>query len=229
MGRSKKKEPETLFSSTEMQMLCASPLFRGISRLELLRLWRRLDLECLAFADGDVVVEENADSRVLGIVLSGNLHVYDSAFKGARHLVRIVRPGGILGASLIAERRRGYPALVTAFGACRVAVFSLEALRKLLRRGNAILFDNVSCVVSEELQASWRKIAILSCAKIEERVMLYLQSRVELERSKTIAIGSTEAEFADYLGVHRTALARVLRKLAKEGLFTYRRDVFMLA
>jgi len=82
--------------------------------------------------------------------------------------------------------------------------------------------------VRDELQASWRKIAILSCPTIPERLILTLQDISRREKTKTFAIGSTEAEFADYLGVSRPALANTLRRLAKEGRFTYKRDVFTL-
>jgi len=91
-----------------------------------------------------------------------------------------------------------------------------------------VLFDNLSRIVCAELQASWRKIAILSRTKIDERVLLYLQDRARREGSKSFSIGSTEADFADFLGVSRPALARTLRRLSREGHFTYRRDVFTL-
>jgi len=48
------------------------------------------------------------------------------------------------------------------------------------------------------------------------------------EGAKTVAIGATEAVFADYLGVSRASLARVVHQLAAEGRFTCLRDVFTL-
>jgi len=78
------------------------------------------------------------------------------------------------------------------------------------------------------LQAAWRKIAILSCPNIADRVKLHLRDLCRIEGKKTFVIGSTEAEFADYLGVSEAALSRTLRKLAKDGAFSYRRDVFTL-
>jgi len=211
-----------------MQRLGTSAMFSGLSRAELENLLVKLDVRMETFEDGEVAVYAEDSSKVMGIVLSGHLHVYDAAFKGNRHLVRIVCPGEIVGASLITERSRTYRATVVSFGECRVATFSLALLRKLLRNGNDILLDNLAYVVCEELQASWRKIAILSCPKIEDRVLLYMRFRSQREKSKTFAIGSSEEQFAEFLGVHRTSLARVLRQLAKEGYFTYRRDVFTL-
>jgi len=211
-----------------MRTLCASALFSGYSPLDIAELLTDFDVRRKVFDNGTVVAHEGESSQRMGIVLSGFLHVYDSAFKGHRHLVRIVRSGQVIGATLVAPQSDSNPALVRASGDCVVALLSLKAVGRRLRKGDSRFFDNFSAVVRDELQASWRKIAMLSCPNIAERVLLYLQDRSRSERSKTFAVGSTEAEFADFLGVHRTALARVLRKLAAEGRFSYRRDVFTL-
>jgi len=209
--------------------LCASALFNGYSALDIAELLTVFDVQRKAFDDGAVVAHEGESAQWMGIVLSGFLHVYDSAFKGRRHLVRIVSPRQVVGATLVAPQSMSNPALAKASGDCVVALLSLKAVGRCLRKGNSRFFDNFSAVVRDELQATWRKIAILSCPNIAERVLLYLQDRSRLEGSKTFTIGSTEAEFADFLGVHRTALARVLRKLAAEGRFSYKRDVFTLS
>jgi len=181
------------------------------------------------FDPGEVVVDESSPADCLGLVVDGHLHVYDSAFKGRRHLVRIVPPGQTVGTTLVVMRRTKVPALVTSHGESAVLAFPLARIRRV--RGSGLerrFFENLNALVAEELLASWRKISILSCSDIAERFMLYLRDRSEREGSKTVAIGATEAEFADYLGVSRASLARVVRKLAAEGRFTYQRDVFTL-
>jgi len=212
-------------------MLSASALFRGFSLPDVVKSLAQLDARRKAYGDGEVVVNEHDPSTRMGVLLSGFLHVYDSAFKGRRHLLRIVRPGQVLGASLVGTRQpdASYPALVTAFGDCVTAILPLANVSKFAKTGGGRrLSDNLTTVVREELQAAWRKISVLSCPNIAERVMLSLRSFARFEKEKTFAIGSTEAEFADYLGVSDAALSRTLRKLAKEGRFTYKRDVFTL-
>jgi len=217
------------FSGEEMRTLCASSLFCGYTRMEIASLLTRFDVRRKAYSDGAVVADEQEAPTRMGVLLSGSLHVYDSALKGRRHLVRIVRPGEVLGATLSGvSARQAYPALVRAYGPCVLATFSLSLVDKFMKHGGGAFYDNLSIVVHDELQTAWRKIAILSCPNIADRVMLYLQDRSRREGTKTVVIGSTEADFADYLGVSRSALARELRKLAKEGKFTYKRDVFTL-
>jgi len=217
------------FGEVELQTLCASALFRGYSRSDVVRLLPQLDVRRLECSDGEIVADEQDTPTRMGVLLSGFLHVYDSALRGRRHLVRIVRPGEALGATLAGVvSPRSYPALVEAYGNCIVATLSLEEIAKLMKSGGGAFYTNLSSVIYDEFQACWQKIAILSCQKIEDRLLLYLQHRSRLEKSKSFAIGSTESEFADYLGVSREALARTLRRLSKEGHFLYRRDVFTL-
>lgn len=224
-----KSSEKSEFSHDEIRTLQASALFSHFSSAETTGLLQVLGARRKTFPDGAVVTNEQEPPTQMGILLSGNLHVYDSAFKGRRHLVRIVRPGGVLGATLLGTRQKGCPALVTASGECVLAVVSLSEVDKLLKSGGGAFYRNLLSVAHEELLASWRKIALLSCTRIDERVLLYLRDRSRLENSKTFAIGSTEGEFADFLGVSRCALARTLRRLAKEGHFSYVRDVFTLS
>jgi len=213
----------------EMQAICASTLFDGYSPLELVVLLDELGAQRRTFTGGQVLATEDDEVRHMAVVLSGNLHVHTNVTGERRHLLRIVGPGKVLGATLVTTRRTRYPADVTAYGPGACLTFSLERLRRLRKRGGAErLFDNLHAAVGEELLASWRKCAIMSCPNIAERVMLYLELCRRQSHSKTIVIGSSEEAFAEYLGVHRTALSRVLSKLQAEGKFTYRRNVFTL-
>lgn len=213
----------------EMMAIRASSLFDGYSPIELAALLGDLDAQKRMFRDGQAMVSERDAVRQMAIVLSGSLHVHAVASGGRRHLLRIAGPGETLGATLVATRRTRYPADVTAYGCGACLTLSLARIRELERRGaERRFFDNLHAVVGEALVASWSKCAMLSCPNIAERVEIYLESRRRQSHSKTIVVGASEESFAEYLGVHRTALSRVLSKMQAEGKFTYRRNVFTL-
>jgi len=219
-----------VITQQDMFVVCRSALFEGYSPLSLAAALETLGVRHREFGPGEVLADESTEADWFGLVVSGHLHVYDSAFKGRRHLVRIVSCGQTVGAEVLAARRKAVPGLVKSHGRSIVLTFSLPRVRAAQKAGRELrFFANLIAVIGEELLESWRKISILSCPGISERVLLYLRARSEREGSKTFAIGSTESEFADYLGVNRTALVRILRQLAKEGRFTYKRDVFTLA
>jgi len=130
----------TPFDDAAIETLIASGLFAGVARSEIGGFLAQFGARCRSFQNGEVVADEGAMLSEMGVVLSGHLHVYDSAFTGERHLIRIVRPGGVVGASLISSGLPTYPAMVTAHGNCRVAVFELAPLRKLLKTGGGGAF-----------------------------------------------------------------------------------------
>lgn len=219
-----------MITQQDMNVLCRSALFEGYSPLALAAALETLGARRRTFGPGEVLADESSPADWFGLVVEGYLHLYDSAFKGHRHLMRIVGRGQSVGVTLIVAQRTHVPALLMSHGKSVVISFSLHCVCRAQKAGlEPRFFANLNVVTAEVLSECWRKISILSCPNIAERVLLYLHERSERERSKTFAIGSTEAEFADYLGVNRTALARVLHQLEKEGRFTHKRDVFTLA
>jgi len=219
-----------MITQQDINVICRSALFEGYSPLSIAAALETLGARHREFGPGETLVDESSPADWFGLVVEGYLHLYDSAFKGRRHLVRIVGRGQSVGVTLIVARRTTVPALLTSHGKSVVISFSLPCVNRAQKAGlEPRFFANLNVVAAEVLSECWNKISLLSCPNIADRVMLYLRDKSEREGSKTVSVGATEAEFADYLGVNRTSLVRVLRQLVKEGRFTYKRDVFTLA
>lgn len=69
---------------------------------------------------------------------------------------------------------------------------------------------------------------ILSYKSIRERVLLYLSD--EMERCKTceFSIAFSQSELAEYLQLDRSAMARELGRMKRDGLINYERSRFRL-
>ena len=74
---------------------------------------------------------------------------------------------------------------------------------------------------------AWRKLMLLSCYEIADRVLLYLKWRKEdgLHNPVKFKYG----ELAEYLGVNRTALYRAVAKLRNSGKIRIDEDTIVLA
>jgi len=202
----------------------------GYGKAELARILERIGAKLLTVRKGNVIVREGEKATRIGFVLSGAIHLTVRDLDGTRHLMQIIGPGQFLGASLLFRKDASYPADVIAFEDSEVVVIEISRLRSWHRedRAASTLFEHLSGQVSEALVASWQKATVLSCPNIAERVLLYLAFRSREENSKTVVVPGTEADFASYLGVHPTALSRVLSKLRAENRLTYRRNVLTL-
>ena len=58
---------------------------------------------------------------------------------------------------------------------------------------------------------AWRKVSLLGCYEIADRILLYLKWRSEEKSPGHVCL----SELAAYLGVNRTALYRAIGKLTK--------------
>jgi len=202
----------------------------GYGKAELARILERIGAKLLTVRKGNVIVREGEKATRIGFVLSGALHLMAHDLDGTRHLMQIIGAGQFLGGSLLFRKDASYPADVIAFEDSEVVVIEVSLLRSWQREDPAAsrFFEHLSCQVSEALVASWQKATIMSCPNIAERVLLYLAFRSRDEKTKTIVVPGTEADFASYLGVHPTALSRVLSKLRAENRLAYRRNVLTL-
>ena len=97
---------------------------------------------------------------------------------------------------------------------------------KTLRYGP--LGENLFRMMSDDLLASWRAQSILACRTIGNRVMTYLRWTQAETGRKEIVLSVNRQEFADLLGVHRTALSRSLAQLVASGQIACRKNVFRL-
>ena len=163
------------------------------------------------------------------VVVSGALKISEYSEKGAAHILRICRPGHIVGLAHILGRLETFPGSCTAVEESEVLVMDIDGFNralKTLRYGP--LGENLFRMMSDDLLVSWRAQSILSCRTIGDRVMTYLRWMQAETGQKEIVLPLNRQELADLLGVHRTALSRTLAQLVASGQLACRKNVFRL-
>lgn len=163
------------------------------------------------------------------VVVSGALKISEYGEKGAAHILRICRPGHIVGLAHILGRLETFPGSCTAVEESEVLVMDIDGFNralKTLRYGP--LGENLFRMMSDDLLVSWRAQSILSCRTIGDRVMTYLRWMQAETGKKDIVLPLNRQELADLLGVHRTALSRTLAQLVASGQLACRKNVFRL-
>lgn len=163
------------------------------------------------------------------VVVSGALKISEYSEKGAAHILRICRPGHIVGLAHILGRLETFPGSCTAVEESEVLVMDIDGFNralKTLRYGP--LGENLFRMMSDDLLVSWRAQSILSCRTIGDRVMTYLRWMQAETGKKEIVLPLNRQELADLLGVHRTALSRTLAQLVASGQLACRKNVFRL-
>ena len=205
------------------------PMFEGVDDSVISSLLKRAAAQLRQYGKQESVFAARSAVRHVFVVVSGALKISEYGEKGAAHILRICRPGHIVGLAQILGHLEVFPGSCTATEESEVLVMDIDGFNralKTLRYGP--LGENLFRMMSDDLLVSWRAQSILSCRTIGDRVMTYLRWMQAETGKEEIVLSLNRQELADLLGVHRTALARTLSQLVASGQLACRRNVFRL-
>ena len=193
------------------------PLFKGCSRREVESILEEVEGKVRAFDAGEVVLHECAPAVSMTVVVSGVVLVHECGLmEDSRHLVQRLYLGGTFGATFPALAPKAYPGMLVTEEPSEVLFLNVPTIRRMMEKGAHPRFlANLYAAACTQGFYAWRKLMLLSCYEIGDRVLLYLKWRKEdgLPSSVKFKYG----ELAEYLGVNRTALYRAIAKLRKLG------------
>ena len=205
------------------------PLFHGCSPKEISEILQDLQGSVRQFDAGEVILHECTPAVSMAVVVSGVVFVRECGLADdTRHLVQRLYAGGTFGASFPALAMKTYPGMLIAEEPSVVLFLNVAAIRRVMGKGvySHFLANLYSMACTQGFYA-WRKLMLLSCYEIGDRVLLYLKWRKE-----DGFVGPARfryGELAEYLGVNRTALYRAMDKLRKAGKVRIIDDTLTLA
>jgi len=175
------------------------------------------------YAKGEVLVHEGMAAKWVVVVISGVVNVYETGASGSRHLIRTVGEDGLIGATLVAKRFESYPCMAVATKECEVTFIEMARIRAVSTDVRyRQLVENLQAIVSEYVHYCWRKMAILACAKTEERFLLYLNWLADEVGSDEFTVPFARLEdCATYLGVTRASLSAAISHLVQRGVIAH--------
>ena len=205
------------------------PLFQGCSQKEVAGILRELQGSVRKFDAGEMVLHECAQAASVAVVVSGVVFAYECGLaEDSRHLVQRLYAGGTFGATFPAFAPKTSPGMLLAEEPSEVLFLNVSVIRRMMEKGAHPRFlANLYAAACTQGFYAWRKLMLLSCYEIGDRVLLYLKWRKEdgLPSSVKFKYG----ELAEYLGVNRTALYRAIAKLRKSGKIRIEDDTLALA
>ena len=188
-------------------------LFANLTEAECETLCGELDMRLRKYAAGELVAHECDPVAEVYVIVSGRVSVRECGLReDSRHLVCRLGPGDVYGAMLPALELKTNPGMVTADRSSEILLCKVDRIRRLLAAGTHPAFvANLYRAAARQGFYAWRKLMLLSCYEISDRLRLYLRWRKEEGLSERDL--PPVSELAEYLGVNRTALHRVLRKV----------------
>ena len=204
-------------------------MFRGVDDAVISSLLKSAAAQLRRYGKQETVFAVYSAVRYVYVVVSGALKISEYGERGVAHILRICRPGHIVGLAHVLGRLEVFPGSCIATEESEVLVLDIDGFNRALetlRYGP--LGENLFRMISDDLLVSWRAQSILSCRTIGDRVMTYLRWMQAETGKEEVVLSLNRQELADLLGVHRTALARALSQLVASGQLACRKNVFRL-
>ena len=215
-----------MLTRTEQNTLLQNRLFAGLSEAELSGLLEKLSARTTVFAKNSVIWGMGEKVESAGIVLSGCVEAWQYTQDGQESLVAVHGTGGLFGDVLMSARTIGSPVELRAAKASRILFFSLDALLCRCAEGGgwdcAKLLSNLLAEISEKYWAMQSHIRLLAIPDGRRRLETYLQHEAE-NAGAMVCTDMTRERMAQYLGMNRSALSRLLGTMQQAGSIELRR------
>jgi len=174
------------------------------------------------FKRGEVCIKAGTPAGEVVMVLSGVLHVRIPSEIGDDILMRVVCQSEYIGVPQIFVPEETTLYDIVSVEESEVVVINADHIRQWrLDPKSRPLYDLLARHLCQEIRAAQTKAMILSGADIAERLRRFLAVRMQQEKSRKIVIPGTLGDLTRYLSVNRSALSRVMNKLAAEGVLSY--------
>ena len=209
-----------------------SELFKGIERDEGIELMNRLGATIRTIPAGGFVLREGTLKRNIGVLLDGELEMFETDANGRRTMVGVVHPQQSFAQVFAFANVEQHPASVMASEDSTILVIPIANI--LPQPGaeiDRIQRRFIKNMMTDMANAAWTlrsRAFILSRHSTEERLMTYLRQQMHSAGSPSFAIPYDRQGLADFLSVDRSALSSVIGKLARRGVLKYHKNHFTI-
>jgi CRP/FNR family transcriptional regulator, cyclic AMP receptor protein len=181
--------------------------------------WLARRIPDVRFGAGQILYSPTAASRIIFVLLEGRVRLY-KIFGGRELTLEIVAAGELFGdVAALAARQRGTYA--ESLEASRVALLSLELLRRVVRE-NPEVGLRLAEVLARRLYEYRERMADVALKKVSARLASLLERLLESEGVVTregvgIQTRYTHEQLATMIGAKRVAVSRAMSGLRRGG------------
>ena len=220
-----------MLTDEEKKLLLQNRLFAGLPAERLDGLLQELSARAACFGKNSVLWGMGERIDHAGIVLSGRVEAWRYTPDGQGSLSAVHEAGGLFGDVLMSARTVGSPVELRTAKPSRILFLSLDALLRCCAENGGSdctrLLSNLLEEISEKYWALQGHIRLLSIPDGRTRLEAYLRQEAE-KSGEIICAGVTRERMAQYLGMNRSALSRLLGAMQREGRIELRRGSIRL-
>lgn len=175
---------------------------------------------CRSYAKGEMIFYVDQSPSGLFCVHRGNIKLYKVGKDGREQIIRLARPGDIIGyrAMISGERYSSFAVPLDDAQLCHIP----KSLFFSLLSSNYNLSASVMTLLSAELKAAEEKVVEMAQKPVRERLaetLLLLKEAYGVEKDgHTLSMKLTRIEIANIVGTATESVSRLLSKLKEDGI-----------
>ena len=212
-------------------VLSRCPLFRGVAEKDLIPLLNCMGAAVSTRDKGEALLMADSPADRVGVLLSGNAQVIREDYQGSRSILSAISPGQLFGEAFAFAQVEALPVSVICTERCEALFIPCDKLSSPCANAcgfhNRMIFNLMQVMAQKNLLLR-RKLEIVSCRTIRERLLTYLDDQARQHRARDFDIPFDRQALADYLGVERSALSAEISRLRAEGVLESDRKHFRL-
>lgn len=205
-----------------------SPIFRGLSNIQVNELLDKVPHSIRSYSKGQIIAQRGEEVKNLCIVVEGSVKGEMVDFSGKiLKIEEMQAPMPIAHAFIFGENNR-FPVDVIALDDCKILYVPRIEFLKMMQ-SEAIVLTNFLNSISNRAQFLSNKLWLLSFKTIKGKIAHYLLNISKSNTRTTLILDKSHQELAEFFGVTRPSLARVLAELQEERIiYVNRREVTIL-
>lgn len=207
------------------------PMFYGIKATEMESMFHCLGAYMKDIKRDDYVIMCGDDVNIVGIILSGQIHMIREDLWGNKSLLMSLEKGELFGETFACGLDQS--ATVSYIAASDVKVLFLTFSHiihacSMSCKFHHRLIENMVALIALKNKQLMDKVDILSKKTLREKIASYLIQESGKNRSLIFQIPLGRVQLAEYLSVNRSALTRELKTMQSEGLIEYDGNSFRI-
>jgi len=197
-------------------MLLNAPVFRGLTLEELISAISLTPYRVRKFNPGTMISQSGDPVTSFMMVITGMVKGEMVDYSGRIIKIEDVPAPGAVAAAFIFGSKNRFPVNVIAVSETELLLIDKPEFIKFLKCNDKIL-ANFLDIISNRSQFLSEKIKFLNFKTIRGKLAQYILQSAGADKYE-ITIGKTQNEIAEYFGVARPSIGRVLSELENEGI-----------
>lgn len=200
----------------DYSVIMKSPLFRGLTSEDVISAVSSTPYRIRRFKTGSMISMSGEPVNSFMMVIEGAVKGEMIDFSGRVIKIEEIPASGALASAFIFGSRNRFPVNVVAISDTKLLTIDKVDFLKFLKSNDKIL-GNFLDMISNRSQFLSEKIKFLNFKTIRGKLAQYILQAAGQDKSE-IKLAMTQYEMAEYFGVARPSIARVMSELEEEGV-----------